>query len=375
MDQPDFSGGDQSGTDPARELHELVVSEATAAEAIGERPAAHASHHHVGAARLPPVVDDRHDGLVSERRHPLRVRFEIPDEVGVVGHLGPDDPDHDLPFDPGEVRDGHGSVVSPAQPLAQPVATQRGADRLVQEQPRVLGEDPLLELPQRRPRVEAELLHQRPPVLLERPKRVGLPARPVEGEHEQGPDPLAQRVLARQGLDLGDEVSRPPAAQLGVEQLLVRSEPELTEPLRLRLRPLLVRKLRIGVPAPLAEGQPQHRGSSDRIAVGREPPRLTDHRLEPGYVEGVIGQLQSVARRLGHHADPVGTVDHAPDPGDIAAQGGARGRRRLAVEHDVGKPVGGHDGVAVDEEHCEEAPLPGPADRQLAVVVRDRDAA
>ena len=308
---------------------QLVVAQPAAVEAVGERPAAEAPHHQVGATRLAPVVDDRHDRLVAQGSHPVGGGLEArARSAGSSDHLRTDEPDHDLALDPREVGDAHGAVVARAEPLAEAVAAERRPGRLLHEQLRVVGEDPLLELPERRTGIEAELLHHRGAVVLEGAERIGLPAGAVEGEHELRPHALAQRVLAREGLDLGDEVCRAATRQLRCEELLLGREPQLAEALRLRLRPLLVGELGVGVAAPVAERLAQHGGGADRIASRREHPRLARHRLEPRHIEGVVGELELVARRLGHHADPVGAVDHPTDPGDVAPQGGAGGGRR-----------------------------------------------
>ena len=106
-------------------------------------------------------------------------------------------------------------------------------------------------------------------------------------------------------LDLGHEVGRPAAGQLRVEELLLRREPQLPEPLRLRLRPLLVGELGVGVAAPVAERLAEHGRGTDGIASGHEHPCLPDHRLEPSHVEGLVGELRAGSRAPGSpHRSP-----------------------------------------------------------------------
>ena len=67
----------------------------------------------------------------------------------------------------------------------------------------ILEQDLLLEAPQPRRRVDAELLGQDLAGGLEGAERVGLPARSVEREHLQGAELLAVRVLTREPLEVG----------------------------------------------------------------------------------------------------------------------------------------------------------------------------
>jgi hypothetical protein len=59
------------------------------------------------------------------------------------------------------------------------------------EQVRVGAQDPLLECAQLRPWVDAKLVGELPPGLLVDLERVGLPAGPVQREHELAAQPLA----------------------------------------------------------------------------------------------------------------------------------------------------------------------------------------
>ena len=52
----------------------------------------------------------------------------------------------------------------------------------------------------------------------------------VEGEHELPAQPLAQRVLGDEGLELADELGMAAELELGVDQLLPRRRAELLEP-------------------------------------------------------------------------------------------------------------------------------------------------
>ena len=76
-----------------------------------------------------------------------------------------------------------------------------------------------------------EALDERLPRLAVDLERLGLAARAVEREHLLAAQPLAQRVLGDERLELGDERRVPPERELGVDPLLERREPQLLEPL------------------------------------------------------------------------------------------------------------------------------------------------
>jgi pimeloyl-ACP methyl ester carboxylesterase len=63
---------------------------------------------------------------------------------------------------------------------------------------RILLQDLPMELLERRPRVDAELLGQRPPGAVERKQRLSLPPRPIEGRHQLAPQILPEGIAGRQ---------------------------------------------------------------------------------------------------------------------------------------------------------------------------------
>ena len=74
-------------------------------------------------------------------------------------------------------------------------------------QRRVVGQDLLLELLQLQSRVEAELVRQPSPDPLVRGERIGLAAVAVQGDHQQRPEALAQRMHVHQRFELADHRS------------------------------------------------------------------------------------------------------------------------------------------------------------------------
>ena len=104
----------------------------------------------------------------------------------------------------------------------------------------VLPQDRALELLQLRSRLEAELVHEQAPRLVEDLQRLRLAPRPVEREHQLGPRPLSVRVPGDQDFEVGHDVGVPADLQLGVHEVLARRELELLEPSDLGRRERLV---------------------------------------------------------------------------------------------------------------------------------------
>ena len=99
-----------------------------------------------------------------------------------------------------------------------PARAVRGALRLARGvEVRRLGEDVGLEPAQLGPRLDADLLGQHPPGLGERAQRLGLPARPVQGEREVPVEPLAERVGGDCRLEVADELAPATEGELGIE--------------------------------------------------------------------------------------------------------------------------------------------------------------
>ena len=92
--------------------------------------------------------------------------------------------------------------------------------------------------------VEAELLGERCPALLEHAQRVGLPARPVQREHQLAPQSLPQRMVGDEHLEIADESLVMGERQLRVDPLLDEGEPHLLQASDVGLGELLVGEVR-----------------------------------------------------------------------------------------------------------------------------------
>src|SRR5215218_10418254 len=101
-------------------------------------------------------------------------------------------------------------------------------------------EDRLLELLQAPARLEAELVHQRPPRRPVRGECVGLTARAVERDDQLSAQPLAVRLLGDERLQLRDERVVTAEREVGVDTLLDRRHPQLLQAADLRLHERLI---------------------------------------------------------------------------------------------------------------------------------------
>ena len=85
----------------------------------------------------------------------------------------------------------------------------------------------LLELLQLPSGVEAELVGQPVPDPLVRRQRVGLAAVAVQGDHQQRPQALAQRMLADERFELADHLARGTEIEPRRELILDETETDL----------------------------------------------------------------------------------------------------------------------------------------------------
>ena len=138
-----------------------------------------------------------------------------------------------------------------------------------QVQPWILGEDGRVQPAQLRPRVDAELLDQDRPGPLVGQQRIGLPARAVQRQHQLGPQPLPQRMVADQPLQLGHQLPMPTHPQVGLEAILQGDQPQLGQPVGLGHRDVSVQELLECLPPPQPQGLAQQRPCGWGRAVGK----------------------------------------------------------------------------------------------------------
>ena len=88
----------------------------------------------------------------------------------------------------------------------------------------ILLEDRPLETLQGRAGVDAELLHQRMPRVLERLERLRLSPGAIQREHELSAEPLPERMRPHERLELAGQGRVSTAGEVGLDPLLERRE-------------------------------------------------------------------------------------------------------------------------------------------------------
>src|SRR5438045_3720300 len=81
-------------------------------------------------------------------------------------------------------------------------------------------------------------------------ERIGLPAGAVEAEHQLAEQPLAERMLGDESLQLADKPTAASEFDLGVDARLDGEQPSRLQPLRLGRRKRLVLEIRERASAP-----------------------------------------------------------------------------------------------------------------------------
>ena len=93
----------------------------------------------------------------------------------------------------------------------------------------VLVEDLVLKLLQRRGRLDPDLVVEHPSESLIGVESLRLTSVAVQGENQESVQPLAERVLRRQCLDLADHVAMASTAQVGLDSILQTAQAQLLE--------------------------------------------------------------------------------------------------------------------------------------------------
>ena len=230
----------------------------------------------------------------------------------------------------------------------------------------VLGEDRLVQLAQPRARLDAELADQRAARGAVGLERVRLAPGPVEGDQELTAQALAQRVLADERLELGDELRTAAEREVGVDAVLERHEPQLLQAPDLGLAERLVGEIGERAPAPERERLAQR--ARRRVGVAGRA-RGRQQALEPVQVEPVLRDPQLVARRAGHE-DAVavagrGRLEHPPEPRDRHREGLQRVAPPRAGPELLDQPFAGHRLAGVQQQQRQQRPLLDAPDGEL----------
>src|SRR6185437_1129452 len=131
---------------------------------------------------------------------------------------------------------------------------------------RVMSQHAALELPERLARLEAELVGEQAAGLAVDVERLGLTSRAVQGEHQEASQPLPERMLGDEGLQLGDDRPLKAAAEVGLEAIFERLQTQFLETLGLAAKR---RRLQPGECGPAPERESVAKEGRRPLAVSR----------------------------------------------------------------------------------------------------------
>jgi hypothetical protein len=127
----------------------------------------------------------------------------------------------------GEVGDGGGQLVGRADRGGGRAARGRAGGQV---QAGVLTQDGLLQPSQFGSGLDAELVVQQPPGGPVDLQRLGLAAAAVQGQHQLGAEPLPQRLLLDQAVELTGQLAMQAETQLGVDAGLQGAQALVLQP-------------------------------------------------------------------------------------------------------------------------------------------------
>jgi len=145
-------------------------------------------------------------------------------------------------------------------------------------------------------RLQAELLQEQFPHLPVGLECLGLAAAAVQGEHELAAEPLAQRLLADQALQLTDQLAAGAEGQVGLDPLLQADQAQLVQPRDLGLGEGLVAKVGQRWSPPQRQREGQLLGGVGGGALGKGLASLGEQALEPAQVDLVGEGAEQVPR-------------------------------------------------------------------------------
>ncbi len=139
--------------------------------------------------------------------------------------------------------------------------------------------------------LDPELLDEKAARLLVGGKPLRLPAAAVQGDHKLGAQPLTQRLLRNERLELTDERHVVAKRKVGLDPLLERLQAEPVDACDLGLGEALVGEVGKRPPTEKSERLAQQCGGLDRLAC----PRLSEQALKPVQIEAVGCEYERVA--------------------------------------------------------------------------------
>ncbi len=330
---------------------------------VGEPAAELVGHPHREAGLADAALSrDRHD------RHAVAVRpagHQLPDLVQV-------------PLPAGEVGDARGQLLGDHRLLlghrrGGRALGHRGGARGGQRELRVAVEDRPLQVLQLLARLDAHLLDQRAARPAAHLQRLGLPARPVQREHQEPVQPFAQGVLLDERPQVAADLLVPAQLEVEPDQLLHGRQPPVLPQRGTALHEVARHTGERGPPPQRERAAQRRRGllGAARVGVGA---RRGDQRGELQAVQLARGDLQQVAGRAGLDGVALARVGEDPAQRRDADLHLAAGRRRRGpVPHGVDELVHRDHPVGVQAQHRQDDPLPRAAEVERAPVEDELD--
>ena len=209
----------------------------------------------------------------------------------------------------------------------------RGDLTASRQQSLIVLEDLQLQVAEFRRRIDAELIEEQLPALVERSQRFGLTPGPVQRHHKLASEVLPEGVLHYERSELRNEFAAAPGGELGVHEHLDRPHPQFFESSRLLPQAGHIEEVGVGETPPEIECVPEgacggrwlncHR----RFGCVEEPLELID---VGGRSYEHVGASAALDRRF---------AEHGPQVGDVGVHRGAGGLWRdlapQAVDHSV----------------------------------------
>ena len=234
----------------------------------------------------------------------------------------------------------------------------------------ILVEYAALQLPQRGPGLDPELLDQDVPGPSVAPERVGLAARAVQGDHQLTPRALAQRVGRHERLDLGDQLVVAAERETGLDAVLHGGQALLDDLVQRTLRgERFEREVAQHVAPPEPDG-----GVECRHRVGGPPlieqaPSLGRVPAEAVEVDRTLVHLEDVAGRAGlDQAAPDGLLERLPQVRHVDLQRAPDSLGRVLAPHPSDEAIGADHPVRVQGEHGEDRALLRAAQRHRSTL-------
>ena len=225
---------------------------------------------------------------------------------------------------------------------------------------RILVEDPVLQPLERRRRLDPELAVERAPEPLVGLERLSLPPGAVQ-RHDQLPvEPLAERMLRRECLELSDHVAVAPRREIRLDPVLEARQAQLLEVRALDPGERL-RELGQSRAAPQLERVPEQRGRRRRVAGLERRSALDPHPAEAAEVERVGLELDDVPGSLrAQHA----RRKRLAEVRDVDLHHLGRGLRHVLSPEVVDEPLDRHGPVRVEQQPGEERTRLAAAERE-----------